>query len=150
MSLPPKELTPDGILQLGFAFWGSKTLLSAIELGLFTELAQSPLDAGTLANRLNLHPRSARDFLDALVALQMLERHDEHYSNTPETNQFLDRTKPSYMGGILEMCNTRLSPYWGSLTEALHDGSWGKVTEHYEYFAELIRSAFQSDLMPRI
>lgn len=122
MSLQPKELTPDGILQLGFAFWGSKTLLSAIELELFTELAQSSLDAGTLAKRLNLHPRSVRDFLDALVALQMLERHGEHYSNTPETNQFLDQAKPSYIGGILEMCNTRLYPFWGSLTEALQTG----------------------------
>jgi hypothetical protein len=120
--MQPKELAPDGILQLGFAFWGSKTLLSAVELGLFTELAQAPLDADTLAKRLNLHPRSARDFLDALVALQMLERHGERYSNTSETNQFLDRTEPSYIGGILELCNTRLYPFWGSLTEALQTG----------------------------
>src|SRR4051794_23931844 len=34
------RIAPDKILQLGSAFWGSKTLLSAIELGLFTRLAQ--------------------------------------------------------------------------------------------------------------
>ncbi|HEY6260021.1 MAG TPA: methyltransferase dimerization domain-containing protein, partial [Nitrospiraceae bacterium] len=36
------------IMQLGTGFWGSKTLLSAIELGLFTELAKGPLDAKAL------------------------------------------------------------------------------------------------------
>ena len=63
-----KQLAPDQIMNLGLAFWGSKTLLSAVEIGLFTELAKEPLDLETLSERLMLHPRSARDFLDALVA----------------------------------------------------------------------------------
>jgi O-methyltransferase domain/Dimerisation domain len=120
MSSPP---TPDRIMQLGLGFWGSKTLLSAIELGLFTELAKGPLDEQTLSARLSLHPRSARDFLDALVALGMLERSsDGLYSNTSETDAFLDRGKPGYMGGMLEMANARLYGFWGSLTEALRTG----------------------------
>jgi SAM-dependent methyltransferase len=69
-----------------------------------------------------LHPRSARDFLDALVSLGMLERDGDRYANTPETDLFLDRTKPSYVGGVLEMANARLYPFWGSLTEALRTG----------------------------
>ena len=115
-------VSPDSILQLGMGFWGSKTLLSAIELGVFSELAAGPLDSGTLADRLGLHPRSARDFLDALVALQTLERSGDRYSNTPQTDRFLDRNKPSYVGGMLEMANKRLYPFWGSLTEALRSG----------------------------
>jgi hypothetical protein len=115
--------TPDAIMQLGSAFWGSKTLLSAIELGLFSELARSgPLDAEALRARLDLHPRSARDFFDALVALGMLEREDGLYRNTAETDLFLDRAKPSYMGGILEMLNARLFGFWNSLTEGLRTG----------------------------
>ncbi len=117
-----KTPTPDGIMQLGLGFWGSKTLLSAVEIGLFTELAKGPFDLETLAERLMLHPRSARDFLDALVALGMLERDHDRYVNTSETDLFLDRTKPSYIGGILEMANARLYPFWGSLTEALRTG----------------------------
>jgi hypothetical protein len=116
------DLTPDRILQLGFGFWGPKALLGAVELGLFTELAKGPLDAQTLTARLNLHPRSVRDFLDALVALGMLRRDNGLYANTPETDQFLDRAKPSYVGGILEMVNTRLYPFWGRLTQALRTG----------------------------
>lgn len=114
--------TPDRIMQLGMSFWGSKTLLSAVELGLFTELAENSLDAEALAERLELHPRGARDFFDALVALGMLQRSNSQYANTSETNQFLDREKPSYIGGFLEMVNQRLYPFWGSLTEALRSG----------------------------
>ena len=117
-----QDLTPAGIIQLGMGFWGPKTLLSAVELGLFTELANGPLDAEVLRKRLGLHPRSARDFLDALVALGMLERREGVYSNTPETDLFLDRKKPTYIGGLLEMANTRLYPFWASLTEGLRTG----------------------------
>src|SRR3712207_6606567 len=117
-----QQTTPERIMQLGLGFWGSKTLLSAVEIGLFTELAKGSLDFETLAERLMLHPRSARDFLDALVALGMLERNGDRYSNTPETDLFLDRAKPSYVGGILEMANARLYPFWGPLTEALRTG----------------------------
>jgi hypothetical protein len=118
-----KELTPEKIMQLGLGFWGSKTLLSAIELGLFTELAKEPLDADAVAARLELYRRSVRDFLDALVALKMLERDaDGKYHNTAETDLFLDRAKPTYVGGILEMANARLYPFWAALTEGLRTG----------------------------
>jgi hypothetical protein len=114
---------PEQIMQLGLGFWGSKTLLSAIELDVFSTLAQGPLDASTLQERLGLHSRSALDFFDALVALGMLQRDGEgRYSNTPETDTFLDKAKPSYLGGMLEMANTRLYGFWGSLTEALKTG----------------------------
>ncbi|MBI3507532.1 MAG: methyltransferase [Proteobacteria bacterium] len=114
--------TPDRILQLGMAFWGSKCLLSAVELGVFTELAKNPLDLEALRRRFGLHERSARDFFDALVSLGMLERKGAVYSNTPETAIFLDKDKPSYVGGILEMANSRLYPFWASLTEGLKTG----------------------------
>src|SRR5690349_1796903 len=115
-------LKPDAIMQLGLGFWGSKTLLSAIELGLFTELADGPLSAEELGERLRLHERSRADFLDALVALGVLDREDGRYANTPATDVFLDRGKPSYVGGMLEMANARLYSFWGSLTEALQTG----------------------------
>lgn len=116
------SVTPDSIMQLGLGFWASKTLLSAVELGVFTELAKGPLDADQLTARLKIHRRAARDFFDALVALGMLKRDGNCYANTPETELFLDRAKPSYLGGILEMSNARLYGFWGSLTEGLRTG----------------------------
>jgi hypothetical protein len=103
-------------------FWASKTLLSAVELGVFTALAQAPADLPTLTAKLGLHPRSTRDFLDALVALKVLDRQDGTYRNTPEADRFLDKAKPSYVGGLLEMANARLYGFWGSLTDALRTG----------------------------
>lgn len=114
--------TPDHIMQVGLGFWASKTLLSAIEMELFTELARHPEDLETLRERLGLHERSAHDFLDALVAMGFLERRDGVYCNTPATELFLDKRKPSYMGGMLEMANHRLYGFWGNLTEALRTG----------------------------
>jgi len=114
--------TPDHILQVAFGFWASKTLLSAIEMELFTELARQPQPLAELSGRLGLHPRSARDFLDTLVALGFLDRRDGNYLNTPETDLFLDKRKPSYIGGMLEMANARLYPFWGRLTEGLRTG----------------------------
>jgi O-methyltransferase domain len=85
-------------------------------------LAKGPADLATLSQRLGLHPRSARDFLDALVALTLTDRQDGRYRNTPETDLYLDRGKPSYVGGLLEMANARLYSNWGLLTEALKTG----------------------------
>jgi hypothetical protein len=112
----------DHILQVGLGFWASKVLLSAVEMELFTELSKHPEDLKTLQERLGIHPRSARDFFDALVALRFLERREGRYYNTPSTDFFLDKRKPSYIGGVLEMANHRLYPFWGHLTTALRTG----------------------------
>src|SRR6266852_8262103 len=93
----------DRIEQVAFGFMASKVLFSAIEFGLFSELAKGPLDAEALKARLGLHPRSATDFLDALVALGMFERLDACYSNTPESDFYLDRSKPSYIVNFFEL-----------------------------------------------
>lgn len=134
------QVTPANIMQLGLAFWGSKTLLSAVELDVFTELAKAPADADTLSKNLQLHERSSRDFLDALVALGLLQRKSGVYSNTLETDTFLDAAKPSYIGGFLIMTSLRLYPTWGGLTEALRTGkpqSEAKDQASEDLFAKL-------------
>ena len=103
---------------------------------MFTELAKHPEDLETLTGRLGLHPRSSRDFLDALVGLGLLERNDGIYSNTPSTDLFLDKKKPSYVGGILEMANRRLFGHWNRLTTALRTGE-PQREEGAETFAAL-------------
>lgn len=112
----------DGIFQVGLGFWASRTLLSAVELGVFTQLAEKPMPFDVLRRRIGLHERSARDFLDALVALGFLLRRGMLYANAPESETFLDRAKPTYVGGIMEMAAVRLWPTWGRLTESLKSG----------------------------
>ena len=118
---------PGAILQIGFGFFAAKTLLSAVELGLFTTLAtDGPLTGSELEQRLSLGSRATYDFLDGLVALHLLGRAGSgptaRYDNTLDTATFLNANSPAYIGGILEMANARLYPYWGGLTEALQTG----------------------------
>ena len=63
------RLDPAEIMQVGMGFWASKTLLSAVELELFTELGGDALTAAEIADALGLHERATPDFPDALVAL---------------------------------------------------------------------------------
>ena len=117
---------PSYILQIGMGFLASKTLLSAVELELFTLLGAAPLTAREIGTRLKLHPRGLFDFLDALVTLGILERAGDgpagRYSNSAQAAAFLDKKSPTYVGGILEMANARLYRYWGELTAALKTG----------------------------
>jgi predicted O-methyltransferase YrrM len=128
------ELDPSHILQVGMGFWPSKTLLSAVELELFTELGEEALEGAEIGDRLGLHPRGIYDFLDTLVALGFLERDGDgaegRYRNTAATATFLDKRGPAYVGGILEMSNARLYPFWGDLTEALRTGKPQNEVKH--------------------
>jgi hypothetical protein len=120
------DLSPARIMEVGSGFWASRTLLSAVEIGLFTLLAKGALTGEELIEHLGLHPRAVPDFPDALLALGFLEREGDgaagRYRNTPETARFLDRNSPDYVGGLLEMFAARLYGFWGNLTEALHSG----------------------------
>ncbi len=122
MASKPDSVGPEHIMQVGLGFWASKTLLSAVEMELFTELAKRPGRLDDLRERLRLHPRAAADFLDALVALGFLERENGVYANTPATDLLLDKGKPSYLGGMLEMANHRLFRFWNGLTDGLRTG----------------------------
>lgn len=117
-----QDLNPQGILELGLSFWASKAFLSSVELGVYTYLAEGTKTQAELSKEFGLHPRSAVDFLDVLVSLGLLDRDEKGYSNSAMADAFLDRNKPGYVGGLLEMANARLYPFWANLTEALKTG----------------------------
>jgi hypothetical protein len=120
------ELDPSHIMEVGVGFWPAKTLLSAVELDLFSLLGGASMSGEEVGARLGLHPRAIDDFLDALVALGFLDRDGEgtdgRYRNRAEAAAFLDKQSPTYVGGFLEMCNARSYGFWGELTEALMTG----------------------------
>lgn len=125
-SVEQPVISPAAILQTGLAFWASKVLLTAVNLDLFTFLGEGGKTAEEVKTQLQLQNRGLYDFMDTLVALRFLHREGTAakavYSNTLETAVFLDSKKPSYMGGILMMANTRLYPFWNNLEEALKTG----------------------------
>lgn len=113
-------------MQIGFGFFGSRTLLSAVELDLFTRLADRQLTAEQIRTELELSARAVPDFTDALVSLGLLKREGDGaaalYSNTADTNTFLNKQSAQYIGGVLEMAAVRLYGFWNDLTEALRTG----------------------------
>lgn len=129
-----RQADPSRILQAGFGFWPAKTLLAAVKLGVFTTLASGPMTGSELGKKLGLHPRGIHDFLDTLVALGFLGRDGDgpqgRYRNTEDTALFLDKSKPEYVGGILEMCNDRLYRFWGDLDDALRTGKPQNEAKH--------------------
>ncbi len=117
---------PSKIMQIGMGFWASKTLLTAVNLKLFSHLAKREMTAREIQNQLGLHDRSLFDFLDTLVALGFLKRkgfkEGAVYQNSEDADLFLDQDKLTYIGGILEMSNNRLYRFWNDLEEALKTG----------------------------
>jgi predicted O-methyltransferase YrrM len=128
------QVDPSHIMQVGMGFWGSKTLLSAVELDLFTKLGSGGMTAEQIAKDLGLDERAVPDFPDALVALELLDREDHAspavFRNTAAGAVFLDKASPAYIGGMLEMANARLYPFWGDLTEALQTGKPQNEIKH--------------------
>ena len=125
-TLQKTQIDPSNILQIGMGFWASKTLLTAVNMNLFTLLAKGNLTGNEIKSKLDLHERSLYDFLDTLVALGFLNRkgikESATYSNSEDAELFLDKDKPSYIGGILEMSNNRLYPFWNDLETGLKTG----------------------------
>ena len=127
-------LDPSPILQTAFGFWHSKTLLTAVEFGVFTKLAGRRLTGAELGADLQYHPRAIADFFEALVAMKVLGREGDgpeaRYFNMPEGLLFLDEASPRYIGGILIMLNTRLFKFWNDLPEALRTGKPQNEVKH--------------------
>lgn len=142
--LPDKPAVekPDSypLLALAFRFWEAKVLLAAVRLRVFDELASKPDDCGTLAQRVGLHPRSARDFLDALVALGLLTRANGVYANSAMASQYLDHGKSTYIGGLMELADLRLYPVWGKLQDGLRTGEpQNEARDETDYYGNLCR-----------
>lgn len=121
--------TPENIMQTGTGYWGSKILLAAVNFQLFTMLAErKEMSAKDIKSQLGLKStdRNVYDFLDTLTGFGFLKREGlletAVYSNSVDTDFFLDKKKPTYIGGMLEMLNNRLYGFWGNLEEGLRTG----------------------------
>ena len=149
MQTATPTIDPGPILQTSFSFWSSKVLLTAVQFDLFSKLAGRRLTGEQLGAELGLHPRGISDFLDALVAMQFLNREgtgpSATYFNTPAGSIYLDRESPRYIGGLLVMLNDRLFKFWHNLPEALRTGlpqnevSHGQKPLFEELYQELPR-----------
>ena len=141
------QVSPESIMQIGFGYWASKILLTAVRFELFTMLAEkTSMSAMEIREHLKLKcsDRYVFDFLDTLVGLGFLKRKGvlDHatYSNSDNSDIFLDKKKPTYIGGILEMSNNRLYEFWGHLEDGLLTGLPQNEAKNGHDFFSLIYS----------
>ncbi len=133
---------PQKVLEMGMGFWSSRVVLTAVEFGVFTELAGGPLSAQGMIERFGWHERAAASFLDALVGMGLLRRDRAGlYSNSRQAGLFLDRARPSYIGGLMELSSKRLYDLWSGLGDLLRTGrpEAKEEQEENEFFSDLYR-----------
>lgn len=125
---------PSQIMRIASGYGISKALLSAVGMGLFTRLAAGPMTLSEIVAAFDLKTRPARDFLDLLVSADLLERHgdgpDARYCNSSATGLYLDRNRPEYIGGIIEIWDNRDYRFWADLTEGLRTGKPQNEAKH--------------------
>ena len=108
--------SPALIVELAVAYRRSMILFAATDLGVFTVLADGPLDAAAVARSCGAHPHGTEGLLNACVAERLLERDGDGYRNTPTADTFLVRGRPAFMGDAFKYAED-LYPAWGRLAE---------------------------------
>jgi predicted O-methyltransferase YrrM len=86
----------------------SKLLLTGIELKVFNQLSE-PRSADAVAQAIGTHPRNTGVFLDGLTAIDLLQKKNGLYRNSPITQAFLVEDSPTYVGGLLQLQYSQIS-----------------------------------------
>lgn len=116
----PRELSLGEIFQLGY-YWETKILLTAIKLDIFTSLSGSACPSQELARRLKLDDHALALLMNALVAMRVLLKEGNQFSNTNVAEKHLVKTNPDYIGHLLILHDTEWSN-WGKLEETVRTG----------------------------
>ena len=117
-----KDWTPAQLLELSGSYWGTCTLHAGVKLDVFTPLAEAPLAPKELAARIDCDNRGLAMLLNAMAAMELLEKQGERFAATPFAAKFLSRTSPDYLGHII-MHHHHLVSGWSKLDEAVRTGA---------------------------
>ncbi len=115
------DWSPEELLKLSGSYWSTCTLHAGVKLDLFTPLSTHSLTAAALADKKNIPARGLVMLLDALTALQLLDKQDGCYTATEFASQFLCSTSPTYLGHIINH-HQHLVSGWSRLDEAVSNG----------------------------
>jgi hypothetical protein len=113
---------PALLMRLALAYRSSMVLFAATELGVFSALANGPLDAANVADACQGQLEPVRMVLGACVAEGLLAVTDGKYANTPLTDAFLVRGRPAYSANGLKYAQD-LYAAWGALTSFVRSGT---------------------------
>ncbi len=105
------------------AFRRSKTMFTAVRLGIFDELERHPQNSAALARILNLHEGATGRLLDGCVSLGLLEREADKYRNCQITSTYLVSGSPDTFSGYIKYSDESLYKLWSHLDDAVREGS---------------------------
>ena len=91
--------TPEITNRLESETYSGLAMLAGMQLDIFTPLENGAMTAEEIANKIGVGGAYLKRLLYALVAAELLTVEGERFSNTPESNRFLVRDKPTYVGG---------------------------------------------------
>jgi acetylserotonin O-methyltransferase len=111
------------VLELIEAFRRSKVMFTAVSLGLFDRLEESPALAAELAEEQGVNADALERLLDACVTMGLLARTPDGYRNQPAASRYLRRDSPQTLIGYILYSNRVLYPLWGHLEEAVREGT---------------------------
>jgi len=107
MKLPKVNVSFGDLCRMVVAPIRSKLLLTGIELKVFNQLSE-PRSADAVAQAIGTHPRITGVFLDSLTAMDLLQKKNGLYRNSPITQAFLVEDSPTYLGAALQMMHSQL------------------------------------------
>ena len=137
------------VLELIDAFRRSKTMFTAVAMGVFEALHDSPADAPSLAPRLGANADALERLLDACVGMGLLSKHAGAYANQPIAETYLCDASPYSLAGYVRYSDEALFPMWTHLEDALREGThrwtqtfgWhGSIFDHFFKTEERKRS----------
>ena len=99
----------------------ARLVQTAVELTIFDALEHSAVTAEALANRLKLEPKATELLLNALASLELLDKRAEYFSLTAMAKQYLLKSSPQYVGGMIRF-DSSLWSCWEKLPEAIRSG----------------------------
>ncbi len=111
------------VLDLIEAFRHSKTMFTALSMGVFDALHAAPANAETLAAQLGANAGALARLLDGCAALQLLHKRGGVYANTSLAETYLYSGSPHSMSGYVRYSDQALYPMWGNLADAVREGT---------------------------
>ena len=112
----------DYIFQLGFGYWKSCILFTAVEFDIFTLIGKGKVTARGISKSIHANERATEMLLNALVSLKLLTRQKNHYKNSPVSNLHLIKGKPLYLGDAVHHAHN-IMDNWTMLRETIETGN---------------------------
>ena len=119
----PELPDPAIVLDLIEAFRRSKTMFTAVSLGVFDLLGEAPATVGSIASRLQSDANATARLLESCTGLGLLTRQGECFANTAAASAFLRRDSPHSMIGYINYSDRVLYQLWGNLEDAIREGT---------------------------